>query len=87
MGCSGLPTVAGSPSIVVISSSGPIWLTGTEHGLNARPLMWLVHALQTLMPQPYLGPVMPRMSRRIQSRRTSSGASTVTDLPLTLNVC
>ena len=26
-------------------------------GLNALPLMWLVHAWQTPSPQPYFGPV------------------------------
>ena len=61
--------------------------TGTEQGLNALPLMWLVQALQTLMPQPYLGPVTPRRSRITQSRRTSSSMSTVTYSPLSLKVC
>ena len=31
--------------------------TGTEQGLKALPLMWLVHALQTSSPQPYFGPL------------------------------
>jgi len=66
--------VAGRPSIVVTSSVGLIFDTGTEQGLNALPLMWDVQDLQTLSPRPYFGPVMPRMSRRTHSRRTSSGA-------------
>src|SRR3954467_2923340 len=64
---------------------GLILPTGTEHGLNALPLMWLVHAWQTPMPQPYFGPVTPRRSRRTHSSRTSLGASTLTRLPLRMN--
>src|SRR6476469_3324393 len=73
--------------MVVISS--PAWTSEirTEHGLNALPLMCDVQALQTSMPQPYFGPVTPRMSRSTHSRRTSSGASTLTRLPLSLKVC
>ena len=44
----------------------------TEHGLKALPLMCEVHALHTLMPQPYLGPVTPRRSRSTHRTRTSS---------------
>src|SRR5680860_919958 len=39
------------------------------------------------MPQPYLGPFTPSRSRRTQSSRTSELTSTVTILPLSLNVC
>ena len=78
---------AGRPSMVVISSVRLMRSMGTAHGLNALPLMCDVQALQTLMPQPYLGPVTPRMSRRTQSRRTLSATSTVTVLPLSLKVC
>ena len=53
-------TVSGSPSMVVTSSSGRELADRTAHGLNALPLMWDVQALQTLMPQPYFGPVTPR---------------------------
>src|SRR5882724_7579966 len=87
MGCRALPTVVGSPSMVVISSVGWSALTGIAHGLTALPLRWLVHALQTLMPQPYFGPVTPRMSRSTHSRRTSSATVTVTCSPLTRKVC
>jgi hypothetical protein len=73
--------------MVVTSSVGLIFDTGTEQGLNALPLMWDVHDLQTFSPQPYFGPVMPRMSRRTHSSRTSSSTSTVTGLPLSLKVC
>src|SRR5579884_224957 len=61
--------------------------TGTEHGLNARPLMWQVQALHTPRPQPYLGPLTPRRSRRTHSRRTPSSQSTETDWPLRMKVC
>src|SRR4051812_11662178 len=87
MGCRSLPTVAGSPSIVVMRSVDLICPTGTEHGLNFLPLMWLVQAWQTPMPQPYLGPLTPRMSRMTQSRRTSLSTSTRTRLPLRMKVC
>src|SRR3954453_24034213 len=87
IGCSSRPTVAGRPSIVVMRSVGLICETGTEHGLNALPLMWLVHAWQTPRPQPYLGPVTPRTSRRTHSRRTSSSTSALTRLPLRMKVC
>ena len=45
--------------MVVTSSVGSMSPTRTEHGLNALPLMCEVQALQTLMPQPYFGPVRP----------------------------
>src|SRR3954454_20416220 len=73
--------------MVVTSSSGFRSPTGTEHGLNALPLMCDVQALHTSMPHPYFGPVMPSRSRRTHNSRTSSGASTVTRRPLTRNVC
>ncbi len=43
--------------MLVISSLDLMSDTGTEHGLNALPLMWQVQALQTSRPQPYFGPV------------------------------
>src|SRR5689334_19694539 len=73
--------------MVVISSFSEMSETCTEQGLKALPLMWQVQALQTLMPQPYLGPVTPSMSRITQSRRTSSSTSTVTRSPLSVKVC
>src|SRR3954469_6051271 len=86
MGCSSLPTLAPRPSIVVMRSVLLIWEIGTEHGLNFWPLMWLVHALQTPMPQPYFGPWTPSTSRRTQSSRTSSSTSTRTRLPLRMKL-
>src|ERR1700727_3066976 len=87
MGCSGLSTVAASPSIVTMWSFFLICPTGTEQGLNDLPLMKLVHARQTSSPQPYFGPWTLRWSRRTQSSRTSFAHSTWTRLPLTRNVC
>jgi len=72
---------------LVISSVGSRSPTGTEHGLNALPLTWDVQALQTLMPQPYLGPVTPRMSRSTQRSLTSGSTSTVTVSPFSRKVC
>src|SRR4051794_40337855 len=63
-------------------SVGRICEIGTEHGLNFLPLMWLVHAWQTPMPQPYFGPRTPRTSRRTHRTRTSSSTSALTRLPL-----
>src|SRR5438477_2080584 len=86
IGCRSRPTVAGRPSIVVIWSVGLMSAIRTEHGLNALPLMWQVHAWQTPRPQPYFGPCTPRTSRRTQSTRTSLSQLTVTLLPLRMNV-
>ncbi len=58
--------------------------TGMAQGLTAFPSMMQVHALQTLRPQPYLGPVMPSLSRKTQSKAMPGGASTETFLPFTL---
>jgi hypothetical protein len=58
--------------------------TGMAQGLTACPSMMQVQALQTLMPQPYLGPVMPSLSRKTQSNAMPGGASTETFLPFTL---
>src|SRR5688572_29143143 len=84
IGCSVSPSA--SPSIVVISSDSEMSPTVTEYGLKALPLMWDVQALQTLIPQPYLGPVIPSRSRITQSRRTSSSVSTETRSPLSVKV-
>ena len=72
--------------MVVTSSSAPSRPTGTAQGLNALPLMWDVHALHTLIPQPYFGPVIPSRSRSTHRTRTSSSTSTVTRSPLTMKV-
>src|SRR3954451_14028806 len=85
IGCSGLPTLAARPSIVVTWSVGSRSPTGVQHGLNFLPLMWLEQAWQTPMTQPYFGTVTPRRSRRTHSSRTSLGASTLTRLPLRMN--
>src|ERR1700692_2279529 len=82
----GLPTDAASPSIVVILSSRLLSEIDTEHGWKALPLMWLVHALQTSRPQPYLGPCTPSRSRSTQRTRMLPSHSTLTRLPLRMNV-
>ena len=43
--------------MVVTSSADSMSATRTEQGLKAVPLMCEVQAMQTLIPQPYLGPV------------------------------
>ena len=73
--------------MVVTSSSFSRSPTRTEHGLNALPLMCDVHALHTLIPQPYFGPVTPSRSRSTHRTRTSSWTFTVTGLPLRMKVC
>src|SRR5581483_10990918 len=87
MGCSVLPTVAGRPSMVVISSVDLMFEIETEQGLKALPLMWLVQALQTPRPHPYFGPLTPSRSRSTHRSRTSFSQSTLTRLPLRMNVC
>ena len=60
--------------------------TGVEQAVTALPLTRQVQALQTFMPQPYLGPVMPSLSRSTQSSAMPAGAVTLTALPLTLKL-
>src|SRR3954465_4143765 len=86
MGCSSRPLVAARPSLVVMWLVVLICEIGTEHGLNLRPLMWLVQAWQTPMPQPYLGPLRPSTSRSTHRTRTSSSTSALTCLPLRMKV-
>ena len=73
--------------MVVISSSGSRSPTFTEQGLKALPLMWDVHALHTLIPQPYFGPVTPSRSRRTHRTRSLLATLTVTRSPLRTKVC
>jgi hypothetical protein len=82
-GCSSSPSAR--PSMVVTSrpSHAP---TGTTQGCISSPSRWLVQARQTPTPQPYLGPVMPSLSRSTQSSGMSAGASTLTGAPLTRKV-
>src|ERR1700719_2788240 len=57
-------------------------LTGTEQERIATPSIWTVQAPHWAMPQPYLVPVMPIVSRNTQSRGVVSSTSALWDWPL-----
>src|SRR5215831_7171812 len=54
----------------------PTALTGTEQDLIATPSMWTVQAPHWAMPQPYLVPVRPSVSRSTHSSGVSGSTST-----------
>src|SRR2546426_10177408 len=60
--------------------------TVVEQAVTALPLTRQVQALQTFMPQPYLGPVMPSLSRSTQSSAMPAGGGALTALPVTLKL-
>src|SRR2546427_11556775 len=60
--------------------------TVVEQAVTALPLTRQVQALQTFMPQPYLGPVMPSLSRSTQSSAMPAGGVALTALPLTFKL-
>src|SRR6516225_7749826 len=65
-----------SPSIVVICLPSAA-LTGTEHERMATPSMCTVQAPHWAMPQPYLVPVRPIVSRNTHSSGVLGSTSTV----------
>src|SRR5437660_11818023 len=58
--------------------------TGATQDLTASPLRWTVQAPHCAMPQPYLVPVKPRLSRKTQSRGVEGSTSTFTRCRFTL---
>src|SRR2546430_10468864 len=52
----------------------------------ASPLRWTVQAPQSAMPQPYLVPVRPSVSRNTHSSGVLGSTSALNCLPLTLRV-
>src|SRR5258707_14649534 len=61
-------------------------LRGTEQDRVATPLICTVQAPHWAMPQPYLVPVMPSVSRSTHSRGVSGSTSTLWDWPLMMSV-
>src|SRR5947207_8402459 len=59
-------------------------LNGTEHERIAVPATWTVQAPHWAMPQPYLVPVSPIVSRSTQRSGVSGSTSTWWVLPLTV---
>ena len=57
-------------------------LTGTEQERIAMPSIWTVQAPHCAMPQPYLVPVKPIVSRNTQSSGVSGSTSTSCVCPL-----
>src|ERR1700730_7208982 len=57
-------------------------LTGIEQERIATPSTWTVQAPHCAMPQPYLVPVMPMVSRNTQSKGVVSSTSALWDWPL-----
>ena len=58
--------------------------TRVWHDRTGLPSTCTVQAPQAPMPQPYFVPLRLRMSRSTQSSGMSAGASTLADLPLTV---
>src|SRR5512142_2050325 len=58
----------------------------TRHDRVGSPSRWTAHAEHWPMPQPYLVPVRPRVSRNTQRRGVSGLTSTDSRLPLTVSV-
>src|SRR5437016_14516124 len=58
--------------------------TGATQDLTASPLRWTVQAPHCAMPQPYLVPVKPRLSRKTQSRGVEGSTSRFTRSRFTL---
>src|SRR6202171_1264237 len=73
--------LAARPSMVVICLPATA-LTGTEQERIATPSIWTVQAPHWAMPQPYLVPVMPIVSRNTQSSGVVSSTSALWDWPL-----
>jgi hypothetical protein len=73
------------PSMVVIACpmAAPTGITQARLGMPSR---CTVQAPQSATPQPNFVPVMPRRSRKTQSRGMSGDASTLCGLPLILRV-
>src|SRR5256885_15743553 len=61
-------------------------LTGTEQDRIATPSTWTVQAPHWAMPQPYLVPVRPTLSRNAQSSGVSGSTSMLWDWPLIVRV-
>src|SRR5215467_7627178 len=60
-------------------------LRGTEQDRVATPFTCTVQAPHWAMPQPYLVPVMPSVSRSTQSKGVSGSTSTLWDWPLMMS--
>ena len=73
------------PSIVVIALPAAASTVSWQERV-ATPSTWTVQAPQAAIPQPYLVPVSPRVSRNAHSRGMSGGASTATSRPLIVSV-
>src|SRR5215831_2011830 len=77
--------LAASPSIVVICLPAAS-LTAREQDRTALPSMWTVQAPHWAMPQPYLVPVRPMLSRMTHSSGVSGSTSTSCDVPLMVSL-
>src|ERR1700730_2656430 len=63
---------------MVVTSLPSARETGATQDRMASPLRWTVQAPHWAMPQPYLVPVKPRVSRRTQSRGVEGSTSRFT---------
>ncbi len=73
--CTGWSRSPSARPSIVVTERPATEATGVTQGLKASPSRWLVQALHTSIPQPYLGPRIPSRSRSIHSSGRSSGAS------------
>src|SRR6201996_6319238 len=69
--------------VVILVPTAP--LTGNEQERVATPSICTVQAPHCAMPQPYLVPVRPSVSRKTQSKGVRGSAFACSDLPLTLS--
>src|SRR5512132_2966018 len=73
------------PSIVVTRLFAAALIVVRQERIGS-PSMWTAQAAHWPIPQPYLVPVSPSVSRNTQSRGVSGLTSTVSRLPLTVSV-
>src|SRR5271169_1336029 len=83
--CTGCDASVDKPSMVVIFFPATLE-TGVMQEREASPLICTVQAPHSAMPQPNFVPVMFSVSRRTHRSGICGSASTVVDLPFSVNV-
>src|SRR5260221_5873612 len=71
---------------MVVTAWAPTAEIGVTQLRTGLPSRWTVQAPHWATPQPYFGPVMPRVSLRVQSSGVSGSTSASNTLPLTLSL-
>src|SRR5215467_3507888 len=83
--CTGWDPSSERPSIVRISVPAVLFI-GVTHARIALPFWWTVQVPHSAIPQPYLVPVSPRMSRRYHSNGICGSPSKARSTPFTLSL-